>query len=58
MRMSLSAQRESGAAVNCGDLTATSWKKSKTSSQLSVLVTNVSAVACLFFTVLFFLSSY
>ena len=58
MRMSLSAQRESGAAVNCGDLTATSWKKSKTSSQLSVLVTNVSAVACLFFTVFFFLSSY
>ena len=29
-----------------GDLTATAWRKSKTLSQLSAMVVNVSAVAC------------
>ena len=37
-----SAQRESGAAMTRGDLTVTAWKKSKTSSQLSVMVANIS----------------
>ena len=46
MRARLSAQRDSGAAITRGDLTATAWRKSNTLSQLSEMVVNVSAVAC------------
>ena len=44
-RVRLSAQRQSGAGMNHGDLIATAWRNSKTSSQLSVIVVNVSVVA-------------
>ena len=43
------SKRESGEAVTCGDLTATAWRKPKTLSQSSMMVTNVSAVACFIF---------
>ena len=56
-RARLSVQRESGAAVTRGDLTATTWIKSKTLSQSSAMVDKVLAVSCLFFPVLFFLLS-
>ena len=45
-RARLSARRESGDTVTHGDLTATAWRKAKTSSHLSAMVVNVSAVAC------------
>ena len=45
-RARLSAQRESGAKVTCGDLTVKAWRKAKTASQSSAMVANVLAVAC------------
>ena len=47
------AQRESGATVTQGDFTAMAWKKAKTLSQFSAIVTNVSVLSFFFFTVLF-----
>ena len=44
-RVRLSVWRESGSAMISGDLNATSWRKAKTSSQLSAMVVKVSAVA-------------
>ena len=44
-RVRLSAQRESGAAMNRGYLTATAWREAKTSWQLSEMVANVSTAA-------------
>ena len=45
-RARLSAQRKSGSAMTHGDLTATAWRKATTSSQFSMMVVNVLAVAC------------
>ena len=42
----LSVRRESGAAMTHGDFTAMTWRNSKTLSQSSAMVFNVSAVAC------------
>ena len=44
-RARLSALREIGNVVTRGDLNAISWRKAKTSSQSSAMVTNVSTVA-------------
>ena len=44
-RARLSARRESGAAMNRLDLTATAWRNTKTSSQSSAIVVNISAAA-------------
>ena len=42
----LSAKRESGATVTCGELTVKDWRKSKTALQSSAMVAKVLAVAC------------
>ena len=44
-RAHFSVPRESGAAVTHSDLTATDWRKAKTSSQSSAIVVNVLEVA-------------
>ena len=58
MRMRLSVWRESGAVVTGGDLTATAWRKAKTSPKLSVMVANVSKLDCLFLPVFVFFFLY
>ena len=45
-RAHLPAQRESGAAVTHGDSTETAWMNSKTLLKLSVVLANVSVLAC------------
>ena len=46
-RARLSVRRESGAAMTCGDLMATVWRKAKTLLQSSAIVFNFLAAACL-----------
>ena len=50
-RVRLSARRESGATMTHGDLNVTAWRNAKTSSQLSAMVANLSAVVCFVFPV-------
>ena len=45
-RARFSARRESESAMNHEDLTAMAWRKVKTLPQSSVMVVNISAVAC------------
>ena len=56
-RACLSARRKNRATMNRRYLTATDWRKAKTSLQLSVMVANVSAVANFALPVFVFFSS-
>ena len=48
-RARLSAQIQSGVTVTRGKLTETAYRKAKKLSQLSVILANVSVVACFVF---------